>query len=87
MHFCLLQCGGAPIDCFLASASVARVAVSAKYCVTLDHVSRSNLLGPSQKNSKMAAPRHTILLVQYTSNPSSRTFQDYDTVTGAMDGA
>merc|ERR1711935_1099857 len=46
-------------------------------------------MGASQAVSQviaMATPRHTILLVQYSSNPSTRSYQDYDTVTAAMDG-
>ena len=34
----------------------------------------------------MAEPRHTIVLVQHSQDPKTRTFQDYDTVTSAMDG-
>merc|ERR1712167_545725 len=36
--------------------------------------------------SSMADPRHTILLVQYTKDPKTRSFQDYETVTQGMDG-
>ena len=30
--------------------------------------------------------RHTIVLLQYNSSPTSRTFLDYETVSSAMDG-
>lgn len=47
---------------------------------------RGGRLTPGDETKQGDSGKHTILLLQPTNNKTSRTFMDYETVAGAMDG-